>query len=361
MQEQITAAELAELIGTEEQPLLLDVREPDEFSSWAIPGALNVPLGELPLRIEEIPAGRSVVALCASGNRSRQATQFLARRGRQVANLEGGMAAWGQVFDQAVLDLAGARVLQIRRRAKGCLSYLVGAGDAAFVIDPALRPELYVAAAAEQGWRITRVFDTHLHADHLSGARALAELTGATLHLHPAEPFGFSYTPLTDGEHFALPGGAQLSVNVLHTPGHTEGSTIFRLGDEVLLSGDTLFVDGVGRPDLAERAEEFARNLHRSLATRVLPLPDTLLVLPAHYGDSVAVLPGRIVARRLGELRAALPALGLDEPAFVSWAVARLSDRPPNYRSIVSANRNGTALAPAAAEALEAGPNRCSA
>src|SRR3546814_7475138 len=137
-----------------------------------------------------------------------------------------------------------------------------------FRSDPSADLDVYERVAAERGWRIDRVFDTHLHADHLSGARGLAERAGATLHLNPADTFHFPFEALTDGDAFTLPGGTTFGVSVLHKPGHTEGSTIFAVGTGAVLTGATLFVDGVGRPDLAERADELAHNLHRSLHAR---------------------------------------------------------------------------------------------
>ena len=357
---ELSAVDLAALLGTEGEPFLLDVRQPEEVAAWAIPGAVNVPLGELAHRLSELPAGRPVVAVCASGNRSSEATALLVRAGYRARNLTGGMAAWGQVYDTALSPLSSGQIVQVRRRAKGCLSYLVGSGDEAFVVDPSLQVDLYVGLARAKGWRITRVFDTHLHADHLSGARDLAARTGASLHLSPLDAFDFDFHPLREGERFSLPGGVGVSVAVLHTPGHTQGSVIFVVGHEAVLSGDTLFVDGVGRPDLAERADEFAHNLHRSLREKVLVLDDEVSVLPAHYASTTRVIPGEPVAASLGSLRRALPALSLDEDAFVAWATAMVGERPPNYSEIIRANMGRSTAGADTLAALEAGPNRCS-
>ena len=241
------------------------------------------------------------MVVCASGSRSALAADQLAQQGLRVANLRGGMAAWGALYDWVVVDVDRAvRVVQVRRRGKGCLSYVVGAGDEAFVVDPSLDIDVYLEVAAEHGWRIRRVFDTHLHADHVSGARSLAARVGATLHLNPADSFNFGYAALHDGESFALGGSSAFSVAALRTPGHTEGSTVYFVDERVVLTGDTLFVDGVGRPDLAERAEEFAHNLYRSLHERVLTLPEDALVMPGHYGDAVRVRADAPVAATLG-------------------------------------------------------------
>ncbi len=356
----ISADELAARLGGDDEPFVLDVREPFEVAEWAIAGAVNVPVGELAARLDELPRDREVVVVCASGSRSAVAADVLARHGVHVANLRGGMAAWGRVYDWVVTELDDdVRVVQVRRRGKGCLSYVVGAGNDAFVIDPSLDIDVYLEVAAEHGWRITRVFDTHLHADHVSGARTLAAQTGATLHLNPADTFAFEYTPLADGDTFALGSTAAFAVAALRTPGHTQGSTVYFVDQQVVLTGDTLFVDGVGRPDLAERAAEFAHNLYRSLHERVLTLPDAAFVMPGHYSDAVRVRPDIAVGARLGELRATLPPLSFDEATFVAWATERATTRPPNYVEIITANMGRSELPRAELARLEAGPNRC--
>jgi len=360
MYRDISGEELASRIETEDAPFLLDVREPDEFAAWSIRGAANVPIAELEARLAEVPEEREIVTVCASGGRSSIAATALARTGRRVANLAGGMAAWGTVYDSVTFDLGGVVAVQVRRRGKGCLSYLLGSGGEAFVVDPSLDLDHYLAIAAEHEWRITRVLDTHLHADHLSGARALAETVGATLHLNPADDFGFAYEPIADGQRFDLPGGVSLGAVTVLTPGHTRGSTAYVVGDRAVLTGDTLFVDGVGRPDLAERAAEFARNLYRSLTERILVLGDEVLVLPAHYGASVAVRPDEPVEIALGALRRELAALSWPEQEFVAWATERSTPRPPNYEAIIRANAAGRSIAASVRAGLELGPNRCS-
>jgi glyoxylase-like metal-dependent hydrolase (beta-lactamase superfamily II) len=363
MYRDIDAAELAGRLGTETEPLVLDVREPDEVAEWAIPGSLNIPARDVAGRLGELPRDREIVVLCAAGGRSAGAADLLARDGLRVANLRGGMAAWGAVYDWVAVDAGSARVVQVRRRGKGCLSYVVGGNDGgeAFVIDPSIDVDVYFEVAEEHGWRIAHVFDTHLHADHLSGARALAERANAVLHLNPADTFDFTFTPLHDGDRFPLGTDMAMSVAALRTPGHTEGSTIYFVGDRVVLTGDTLFVDGVGRPDLAERAEEFAHNLYGSLHDRILTLPDDALVLPGHYGDGVRVTPDAPVGAPLGTLRETLEPLNLDEDAFVAWATARTTPRPPNYVEIIKANMGHPNLTANELQRLEVGPNRCSA
>jgi glyoxylase-like metal-dependent hydrolase (beta-lactamase superfamily II)/rhodanese-related sulfurtransferase len=354
-----SAAEFLSQLGSSEAPFLLDVREPDEFVDWAIPGALNIPLGQLPDRTDEIPRDRDVVVICAKGGRATAGASILLEKGFAASVLDGGMSSWAVTYDSVSTSMAGATVVQVRRRGKGCLSYVVAAGGRCAVIDPSTDLKLYFDIAEQLGVKISYIFDTHLHADHISGGRLLREETGADLILNPSDPFHYDYTPLTDGMSIELDEGVHLRVEALRAPGHTEGSTIYRLADACIFTGDTLFLESVGRPDLADQAEPFARALYHTLHERVLPLPDDIVVLPAHWGDAVEVRHGELVAKPLGELRPVLPALAFDEEAFVAWAVKSVKDRPPNYVEIVRYNAGDSTLTLDDIHEKELGPNRC--
>ncbi|MBU6234150.1 MAG: MBL fold metallo-hydrolase [Acidobacteria bacterium] len=351
--------EFLPLFDGPDAPFLLDVREPDEFAEWAIPGAINIPLGQLPQRTADVPSDRSIVVICAKGSRAMSGATLLQDQGFDAVVMEGGMSQWGATYDEVTVTLGGATVTQVRRRGKGCLSYVIAAGDRAVVIDPSLDADRYVAIARASGANITHIFDTHLHADHVSGGRRLRELTGATLMLNSSDPFHYDYTPVTDGIRIELAEGVHVQVEALRAPGHTEGSTVYRLGDAALFTGDTLFLESVGRPDLADQAEPFARALYRTLHERVLPLADDILVLPAHWGQDVPVRFGELLTKRLGELRPVLPALALPEEEFVAWAVRSVTDRPPNYLDIVRYNSGDLELTLEEIHEKELGPNRC--
>ncbi len=337
---------------------LLDVREPDEVAEWQIPGATNIPLGTLESRVPDVDDSRRIVVICAKGARAQSGAEILAEHGISSSVLEGGMGTWSSTYDRVAGTFGGATVVQLRRRGKGCLSYVVGAGERAVVIDPSRDLHHYLQIARENDWTISYVVDTHLHADHLSGARELREATGATLLLNPADPFSFDYEPLSDGRTMELAPGIDLVVSSVSVPGHTEGSTMYRLGDDAIFTGDTLFLESVGRPDLADEAEGYAHHLFHSLHDRVLPLSDEITVFPAHFGADVEVRTGKFVARHLGELRNTLAPLRFDEDEFVRWAVANVKDRPGNYRQIVGINAGRADLGDGANE-LELGPNRC--
>jgi glyoxylase-like metal-dependent hydrolase (beta-lactamase superfamily II) len=354
----ITADDLLAKID-DDDVFVLDVREPDEFEAWRIPGAVNVPLAALADHLGDVPVDREVVAVCAVGSRATAAVGVLEANGRSATLLDGGMGAWSGVFDEAELGAGGATIVQVRRRGKGCLSYLVGAGRAAVVVDPAADLDAYRSRAAVRGWTITHVVDTHLHADHVSGARALAAATGAELLLNAADRFAFDHTPLVDGSAIAISDDVSLGVSVLATPGHTSGSTTFVLGGDAVLTGDTLFLESVGRPDLADKAEAFAHALYHSLHDKVLCLPDAAMVLPAHVGQGVVVRAGEVAGATISVLHDRLWQLSADEDDFVAWAVSAVTARPPNYATIVAANRLGRPLDVDERVELEAGPNRC--
>jgi glyoxylase-like metal-dependent hydrolase (beta-lactamase superfamily II) len=176
----------------------------------------------------------------------------------------------------------------------GCAAYVFGCGGRGVgaVVDPQERDvDAYADYARAKGLRITHVIDTHVHADHRSGARRLAEITGARYCLHRAADVAFAFEPLDDGQEIEL---GNVRVRVLHTPGHTGESvcllvTDLRRGPEpwFLLTGDTLFSGAVGRPDLPGRARENAAALHESLTSKLLGLPGELEVYPAHFSGSV--------------------------------------------------------------------------
>lgn len=354
----MTTDELVSILDTDDSLFLLDVREPDEVADWSISGVVNIPVGELEARVDEVPRDRRLVVICAKGGRALRGAELLAAKDIASVVLEGGMEAWSNTYDVVDGEFAGATVIQVRRRGKGCLSYVIGAGERAVVIDPSKNIGLYQDLANERGWQIAYVVDTHLHADHLSGARDLAAATGAALYLSAHDPFAFAFEALRDGQGLVLTPEVSLAVSAVSVPGHTEGSTMYQLGDEAIFTGDTLFLESVGRPDLADQAESFALNLYQSLHQRILPLSDDVQVFPAHYGAVVPVVAGEFVTRTLGELRATLPALALPQAEFIAWALANVKDRPPNYQRIVRVNA-GTDEIDADALALEVGPNRC--
>ncbi len=210
---------------------MLDVRPAAEREEWAIPGSVHMDVyDELkkrnPHALDAVvpPNDVPVVTVCGAGHVSQIAAEFLQRRGIETYSLAGGMRAWSLAWNTAELALpeSRAQIVQIRRVGKGCLSYMIGSMDQAAVIDAALQPDVYLDLAQRHGWNITAVLDTHIHADHLSRSRLLAECSGATLYLPAQKRVAYPFTALDDGATIQI-GTAML--NALKTPGHT----LFRL------------------------------------------------------------------------------------------------------------------------------------
>jgi len=239
---------------------------------------------------------------------------------------------------------------QVLYRDLGCASYLLGDGGEAIVVDPRWDIDVYLQIATEERLRITHVLDTHEHADHVSGRLRLAEVTGAAPH-RPAT--GDASAPDMIGAGDEIRVGA-VRISALATPGHRPEHLAFAVadlsrGDEpwMLLTGDSLLVGDIARPDLAVEASAGARDLHASLAA-LLGLGDHVEVWPAHVGGSLcggAGLSGK-TSSTVGFERRHSPLLALDETAFVAGLTAHLPARPPNITRIVELNRRADGPAP---------------
>lgn len=228
----------------------------------------------------------------------------------------------------------------------GCAAYLLGCGTlgTCAVVDPRLdEVDAYVALATAKGMRITHVFDTHVHADHRSGGRELAGSTGARYCLHEAADLRGPFTPVRDGDAIEL---GNTRITVLHTPGHSPESicllvTDLKRGTDpwLVLTGDTLFVGAVGRPDLPGRARENAAELHASLHGKLLTLPGVIEVYPGHFSGSVCgtALSGKASSTIAFERRWN-PMLSLDRETFVE-ALAAVPPKPAHMEQILACNR----------------------
>jgi hydroxyacylglutathione hydrolase len=250
---------------------------------------------------------------------------------------------------------------QITHDDLGCASYLIGderAGVAA-VIDPRLDIDEYLELARYRSVTIDHVLETHNHADHVSGHGRLVAATGAVIHIHREAGAGYAHEPFEDGWELRL---GSLIVRALHTPGHRPEHTAFALIDTnrgtdpwAVLSGDSLFVGDVARPDLAIEKTEGARQIFHSLREKLLTLPDDCELWPAHLGGSMCGGPGMDmkICSTIGFEKRHNPMLSLgDEGEFVSQALANLGPQPPNFEKIVELNRGALSTRGAEAPAL---------
>ncbi|MCG7334608.1 MBL fold metallo-hydrolase [Sporosarcina sp. ACRSM] len=366
-----TAAQVARKVIDNEELFILDVRNGDAFEDWKIEGHkfeyLNIPYFELLDGVEEIlsklPTDKDVLVVCAKEGSSIMVAEMLSEAGREVAYLEGGMKSWSSYLEPIkVADLKnGGELYQFVRLGKGCLSYMVISGGEAAIIDAVRFTDVFINFAKEKGVEIKHVFDTHLHADHISGGRHIATETGATYYLPPkdATEVVFDYTPLTDDLNVKI-GASQIDVNALYSPGHTIGSTSFIIDAQFLLTGDILFIDSIGRPDLAGLAEDWVGDLRETLYSGYRELAEDLVVLPAHFMIIDELNEDGTVARRLGDLFKENHGLNIDdEEEFRRTVSDNLPPQPNAYEQIRQVNMGKINPDNDEQTEMEIGPNRC--
>ncbi|WP_439025634.1 MBL fold metallo-hydrolase [Haloarchaeobius sp. DT45] len=371
----VSPAALHDMVTAGESFSLLDVRNRDEFEAWHIDGpsvtAEQVPhvkfiqaevTGTATDLVEGLP--EPIVVVCGEGEASAHAAGLLTEAGVDARNLAGGMDAWAKLLVARELDDVSGTVVQYDRPSSGCLSYLVVSGDEAAVIDP-LRAfaDRYVADANDHGADLKYAIDTHVHADHVSGVRAVAEASDA----EPVLPelarergLAFDARPLADEETLDLGNGR---LKAVATPGHTSEMTAIEYGG-VLFTGDGLFLESVARPDLEagdEGAPEAARELFHSLHEKVLTYPDSVRIAPAHYSESAERATDGTYTATVGVLEDRLDALALREDEFVEYVLADMPPRPNNYERIIETNLGREDLNEDEAFEIELGPNNCAA
>src|SRR5688572_1906717 len=256
----LNAEELRAMLEKKEPIVVLDVRPKEQREEWHIPGSRHVDAykqlneGDNSVLNEiDIPKNTRVVTVCAAGRTSQIASEALRIKGIDAWSLEGGMKAWSTAWNEAARQFEDFEVLQLRRTGKGCLSYILSSEKEAIIIDASLPAEVYEKFVRENQLSITYVIETHIHADHLSRSKMVAEHFHAPLFLPAPNKIQFPFQPITANTVFSV--GA-IKLNTVSTPGHTLESVSFSIADRVIFTGDTLFTNGVGRPDLTASEEE---------------------------------------------------------------------------------------------------------
>jgi glyoxylase-like metal-dependent hydrolase (beta-lactamase superfamily II) len=372
---EITPEELVQRVESGAPLRVLDVRAPNALSEGRIDIVpddrfINIRGSEIMAMGEQvrdvIATDGPVTVVCGRGNASRQVALILNELGFQASSLRGGMVAWSlAVVPRPLPPPAGfALLLQFDRVAKGAVGYLIAAGGEALLIDPPRKAQPYLDAAREAGCRVIGVADTHAHADYLSGGPALSRSLQVPYYLHSGDailpydgsPAKIPYAPIEDGTVLKV-GGAEL--RVVHTPGHTDGSVSY-LANGLALTGDFIFVNSIGRPDLGGKADEWTAKLWKSLERARRDWPAETRIYPAHYASEKEREPDRTIGRPFGKIRESNEPLRIaDEPAFVAWVKAKVGASPEAYRKIKAVNLGLLEVWDMEAQELEGGRNEC--
>ncbi|MCQ6276338.1 MBL fold metallo-hydrolase [Bacillus sp. V3B] len=364
------AKEVTDKVLNKENLFILDVRNVSDFNDWKIEGEnfeyLNIPYFELLDGVEgilsKLPSDKEILVVCAKEGSSMMVAEMLSDEGIDTAYLSGGMKSWSEhLYKAKVYEDEDIKVYQFVREGKGCLSYMVVSDDEALIVDPARFVDEYIEAAKEEGAKITHIVDSHLHADHISGGKELADKTGASYYLMKSEGAIFDFKPFEEHEKIKFK-NIELEVLAVKTPGHTPGSVSFFVNKKLLFSGDTIFVSGLGRPDLGNKVREWANDLYNTVFNKVSEIADDVIVLPAHYANFDEEMNAEgYIGDTLGNIRTR------NEKMFNATREDFLNDveksassvKPPNFEEIIMINRGVQEADVERKQELEIGPNRC--
>ncbi|MDJ0888901.1 MAG: MBL fold metallo-hydrolase [Desulfobacterales bacterium] len=373
--ESFTARDLFDGLTRREDFLLLDVRNDVEFGRFKIEGPypfdmLNVPYMEF-IEMEEesvakVPRGKKVRIVCAKEGSSKYVGEILAQHGyADVAHMKVGIKAWGNLLAPTrVAAEDGYELVQFRRPGKASCSYGLVYGQEMMVFDPAKDIAFYLDFAQARGCTITKTFETHRQADYISGSDGLRQSAAVEI-VAPEDDFQgakFPYTPARHGDvHRFRSGGPE--VEVIHTPGHTPGSTCYRIDGKYLVTGDTVFIQSIGRPDLGGMAEAWSEQLFKTMTEILLKLDDDTIILPGHYMDWEEADDNLIFAAPMTAIKKRNAAIYTIDNAsdFYAFIQANMRPQPEEYAKIREINAGLVAVDAEEQEIMDIGKNECAA
>ncbi|MCB1114351.1 MAG: MBL fold metallo-hydrolase [Chlamydiia bacterium] len=387
---EISLKELNEEFGQKKRPLILDVRNQEAVKKSNLTDYFDLPFKNIPFMTmlsendsddtdavlkeyvqkhlkKTLSSQEPVVVVCAKGRSSKMVTDALIQSGVKAKSLEGGMKAWGKFYESKVVsDQKNLKIIQVIRPARGCLGYLLSSEKEAVIIDPAHHLEVYRKLLSDNNLKLKCVLDTHAHADHISGGKALADEYKALYFLHPYDgihpmdmlPAVFDYE-FMKGEKTLKFGNAE--IRAIHVPGHTLGNMAYLVNEEFLFTGDSIFISSIARPDLGGKGDTWAPLHYRSLK-KLLELKDSTKILPAHFSgiqeaDEKGVFVGTL--RAIKSSNGDLKETEKSEEAFVDFILASLPDFPKEYIEIKRVNLGLSKPDEEKAEELEQGKNLC--
>ncbi len=369
-----TAEDLFELLLDKPDVVLLDVRNEKDFTNFYIemPSIfpyLNIPyydfIEDVSGSVAKIPANQKIRIVCSKeGSAKYVAEQISARGFTDVGYLQGGIVSWGNVLIPRKIsaDDAGYELYQCIRPGKGACSYVALSGGEAMIFDSSRNIEFYKKFVEQKKCKITRIFETHRQADYISGHMKLAAETGGVIYANGIDFDGahFDYEPIEDMRFYNFTNGT--TVQAVHTPGHTMGSTSYLLDNKDLLTGDTIFISTAGRPDLGGKSDKWARFLYLTLTLKFRDFSDDLMICPGHYSNWQESTEDHVFIDTLGNLRKNNIAFkSPTELHFRDFINENQRPQPGDYDKIRRINGGWRTLSDADADIMDLGKNECGA
>jgi glyoxylase-like metal-dependent hydrolase (beta-lactamase superfamily II) len=356
---------------------LLDVRNNEEFGRFKVEGPLlskmiNIPYMEFIEKEEEsvaqvqVPKEESIRIVCAKEGSAKYVAEILVNNGWQdVRYLEEGIKSWGNMLaPKLVASENGYELYQFIRPGKASCSYGLIFEDEMAVFDPSRNVQFYQNFASEHGARIIKTFETHLQADYISGSQQIFSDTGAHIvgHANDFKDATFEYKSPGDQEVFQFSKGGP-EIQAIHMPGHTPGSTSYLIDGKYMVTGDTVFILSIGRPDLGGMAEDWSKLLFNTLKTKIAGLDDDLLILPGHYIEWSEANSQQMFVDTLGSIRNKNADIyGIAEAdEFVSFIKDNMRKQPDEYAEIRKVNAGLLEVDDEDQEIMDLGKNECAA
>lgn len=369
-----TAEDLYQQLRNRPDFVLLDVRNEVEFNNFAVEGPtffpyINIPyydfIEDIEASIAKVPAGEKIRVVCSKENSAKFVSeQLLANGFTDVGYLKDGIVSWGNMLapHRLTAEADPYELYQMVRPGKASCSYMLIAGGEAAVFDPSANIDFYQNFARQRGATITKTLETHRQADYIAGSILLQKAMGAEVMVMAPDFVGadFPYTTLADGQIFSLTTGPE--IKVIHTPGHTLGSTSFLIDGKYLLSGDTIFIQSAGRPDLGGKSKEWSRILYLTLMVTLRDIDDQIIVLPGHYTSWSEANDDLIFAAPLGRLKKTNIAFHFThEGTFGNFIQENLRPQPEVYAEIRRINAGWRHVEVAEQNIMDLGKNECGA
>jgi len=371
-----SANDLFEFLSNREDMLVLDVRNEEDFERFNVEGPYlfdmaNVPyfdfMEEEAATVEKVSREQPIKVVCAKEGSAQYVGEILVNHGfNDVGYLTGGIKTWGNMLVPKRLNPSSDEyaLYQFIRPGKASCNYgLIYQGEMV-IFDPSRNYNFYQSFANSHNAKIVRTFETHLQADYISGSKQISIATGAEIMAHVGDfsEASFQYSVVQAAESYST-GTNGPEIIVMHSPGHTPGSTSYIIDDKYFISGDTIFILSVGRPDLDGRAKEWSAMLYETLTNKVQNLDKNLNVLPGHFMNWTEANDQLIFSEKLENIvghNSSIYTLDSLEK-FTEFILDNMRNSPPVYNEIRKVNTGLLDVDINEADVMDLGKNECAA